>query len=242
MIVTQRFVYIHLHRTGGSFLNECLIRYFAGARQIGYHLPRRMTPREYLEFPVIGFVRNPWDYYVSWYHFQKSRPVPNALFECASDRGRLDFKGTVANLVNLGSENATLDRVLPLLNEGYVNYGLNVPRGQMEAIRGSGLGFFSFLYRYMYLGLGGTLHVGRSENLRQDFLDLLAKVGDAASDEAQQFILEQSRRNASEHTRYQSYYDDELRGLVASRDRELIDTYGYRFENSSEPATPAGMA
>jgi hypothetical protein len=238
MIVTERFVYIHLHRTGGSFLNECLIHFFPGARQIGYHLPRRMLPREYLDFPVIGFVRNPWDYYVSWYHFQKSRPVPNALFECASDRGRLDFRGTVANLLNLGAESETLDRLLPLLNEGYVNYGLNVPRAQMEAIRGSGLGFFSFLYRYMYLGLGGPLHVGHSENLRQDFLDLLAKIGDRASEGAQQFILEQSRRNASEHTSYASYYDDELRELVATRDRELIESYDYRFES----VTPAGMA
>jgi hypothetical protein len=72
MIATDRFVYVHLHKSGGTFVNECLLRFFPDARQIGYHLPRSRIPQDRLALPVLGFVRNPWSYYVSWYSFQSA--------------------------------------------------------------------------------------------------------------------------------------------------------------------------
>jgi hypothetical protein len=229
MIVTERFVYIHLHKSGGTFLNECLMNYFPGARQIGYHLPRRMIPKTHEGLPVLGFVRNPWSYYVSWFSFQSQRPTQNALFEVMSERGRLNFKATVINLLNLGTESAKLEQLLPLLAEHYMDRGLNLPRFALEPIRNSGLGFYGYLYRYMYLGVGNSLTIGRVEALRQEFLDFLARIRVEPSAEAQSFILEQTARNRSSHDAYQTYYDDELRDLVAQRDRDLIETYGYRF-------------
>src|SRR4051812_41746597 len=112
MIATERFVFVHLHKSGGSFVNEFLLRFFPQARQVGYHLPVSMLPPELRALPVLGFVRNPWSYYVSWYAFQLQRPQPNALFRVASDDGALDFKGTVRNLVSLGEDAARLDRLL----------------------------------------------------------------------------------------------------------------------------------
>ena len=46
MIVTPRFVFLHLHKSGGTFVNTCLMQFVAGARQIGYHLPRSMIAPE----------------------------------------------------------------------------------------------------------------------------------------------------------------------------------------------------
>jgi len=37
MIATDRFVFLHLHKSGGTFVNECLLRHVPGARQLGYH-------------------------------------------------------------------------------------------------------------------------------------------------------------------------------------------------------------
>ena len=79
MIVTPRFVFLHLHKSGGTLVNTGLIRYIAGARHIGYHLPRSMLPEQFASLPLLGLVRNPWSYYVSWYSFQRARPRPNAL-------------------------------------------------------------------------------------------------------------------------------------------------------------------
>jgi hypothetical protein len=73
-----------------------------GAREIGYHLPRHQSCAGSLG-PVLGFVRSPWSYYVSWHAFQSTRPQPNALYGVASDGGQLDFKGTVTSLLELAA-------------------------------------------------------------------------------------------------------------------------------------------
>src|SRR5688572_3515373 len=99
MIVTPRFVFLHLHKSGGTFVNELLLRYVPEARQIGYHLPWRRLPEAYRVLPVLGLVRNPWSYYVSWYSFQSRRAQPNALFRVLSDGGRLGFAATVRNML-----------------------------------------------------------------------------------------------------------------------------------------------
>src|SRR6476659_9482507 len=143
MIATDRFVFIHLHKSGGSFVNECLLRFFPAARQLGYHLPLSLLPAEYRTLPVLGFVRSPWSYYVSWYAFQSQRPRPNALFRCVSDDGALDFEASVRNLVDIGNDPARLGRLLAALPDHYAaaGFGLNLPRFALAPIGGSGLGF-----------------------------------------------------------------------------------------------------
>lgn len=232
MIATERFVCLHLHKTGGTFLNECLLRFFPGARQLGYHLPRRLIPAELRALPVLGFVRNPWSYYVSWYSFQRGRPQRNALFDVASDHGQLDFKSTIRNLLELGSGSLRLDLLLAQLPLSYGNKGLNLPRFALEPIRETGMGFFSYLHHYMFFQAavpGGPLFVGRNENLREDFLRFLAGVGVAPGPEMLAYVRTESARNPSEHGAYTDFYDVELRDLVAVHDRELIERYGYRF-------------
>ena len=46
MIATGRFVFLHLHRSGGTFVNEWLLRFVPGTRLIGYHFPRSLIPPE----------------------------------------------------------------------------------------------------------------------------------------------------------------------------------------------------
>lgn len=233
MIATDRFVYIHLHKSGGSFVNECLLRYFPDARQLGYHLPLSLLPDELRGLPVLGFVRSPWSYYVSWYAFQSQRPRPNALFRCVSDDGALDFKASVRNLLELGNDAARLDRLLQLLPDHYgaAGFGLNLPRFALAPIRGSGLGFYSFLFRYMYTTPGVEPVIGRCESLRTDFLGFLERVGAPISAELRDFVLNASPRNASQHGDWRDYYDRELADLVRARDASVIEQFGYSFPN-----------
>src|SRR3546814_16797562 len=56
--------------------------------------------------PVVGVVRNPWDWYVSWYAFNRKLGMRNPLFIVVSDGGKADFKSTIRNLVNLGNDSA----------------------------------------------------------------------------------------------------------------------------------------
>ncbi len=229
MIVTDRFVFLHLHKSGGTFVNECLLRFLPDARQIGYHLPRSMTPAKAASLPVLGFVRNPWSYYVSWYSFQSARPNPNFLFRMLSDDGVLDFDATVRNMLNLGSGSLRLDMVMQSLPQKYSNQGLNLPAFALEPIRNTRLGFYTYLYRYLYSGGAKPTIVGRLEDLRDDLVPMLESVGQFVGDEMRSYIEKESPSNTSEHSAYTEYYSEELRDLVAKRDAEVITRHGYRF-------------
>src|SRR5689334_18614958 len=72
MLVTDRFVFVHLPRSGGTFVSQVIQKVFPEAHEVGYHLPLSALPAEFSHLPVLGTVRNPWDFYVSWYHHQES--------------------------------------------------------------------------------------------------------------------------------------------------------------------------
>ncbi len=231
MIATERFVYIHLHKSGGSFVNECLLRFFPDARQIGYHLPASWLPDALHGLPLLGFVRSPWSYYVSWYAFQSQRTQPNALFRCVSDDGALDFKASVRNLLELGNDEARLARLLAALPDHYgqAGFGLNLPNFALAPIRASGMGFYSYLFRYMYTGVANEPFVGRCETLRADFLGFIERSGVEASADLREFVQTASPRNASQHGDWRGYYDRQLADAVAEHDASVIERFNYAF-------------
>lgn len=229
MIITPRFVFLHLHKSGGTFVNTGLMRYVAGARQIGYHLPRSMLPPQLSTLPLLGLVRNPWSYYVSWYSFQRSRPRPNALFQVVSNAGALDFKGTLRNLSSLGSDDALLDRVIAALPATYTNQGLNLPGFALAPIRGSGSGFYSYLYRYLYGPDLAAVKLGRMEQLRVEVPKMFAEAGGPVDAPLLEYIETAPALNTSEHGVYTGFYDDELAQWVAERDELVIARHAYEF-------------
>lgn len=227
MIVTPRLVFLHLHKSGGTFVNTGLMRYVPGAQQIGYHLPRSLLPTQFASLPVLGLVRNPWAYYVSWYSFQRARPQPNALFQIVSNGGQLDFKGTLGNLLNLADDEPLLDRVIAALPTAYSNQGLNLPGFALEPIRGSGLGFYSYLYRYMYGPDVARVRLGKMEQLRTEVPGMLEEVGQPIDTPLRDYIANAPALNSSQHGAHAEYYDSASMSLVARRDRLVIERHGY---------------
>ena len=228
MIATEHLVFLHLHKSGGTFVNEGLLRFVPEARHIGYHLPRKLIPPPLAQLPVLGLVRSPWSYYVSWYAFQAQRPQPNPLFRVLSDGGKLDFEHTIRNMLDLGTGGSHLDALIAALPETYTNRGINLPGVALAGIRASGLGFYSFLYRYMY-DAAGIMHVGRMEHLRDEVPRMFVAVGQPISGPLRAYLQDAQPRNTSRHAAYPDYYSASLRDLVAERDAELISRYGYRF-------------
>jgi len=229
MIISSRFIFLHLHKSGGSFVNEALLQHVSDARCLGYHLPRSLVPEEYRSLPVIGFVRKPWSYYVSWYTFQKSLPQGNHLFRCVSDHGRLDFSQTIRRLLSLCDDVELLEQILAGLPEGYGRSGFNVPRSAFAPIRGAGIGVYSHLYNHIYTGDSGRLLIGRMETLREDLLRFLMQLGVPISQAFRDFILTSGASNQSPHADYRTFYTSELRTLVAERDANIIAQFNYSF-------------
>ena len=72
----------------------------------------------------------------------------------------------------------------------------------------------------------------RVETLRQDLVGFFEGIG-AATDELRDYVLHSDKQNTAEHFHYSTYYTPELAELVLLRDRQLIERFGYVFEQAS---------
>ncbi|MGI9262898.1 MAG: tetratricopeptide repeat protein [Woeseiaceae bacterium] len=244
MIVTERFVFIHMHKTGGQTLNDIIQSCIPGHQVVGYHYPRAEVPPEAAALPVVGIVRNPWDWYVSWYAFNRRPKIHNQLFNVISDGGKGTFKSTITNLINLGSDTPEsrshrddLVGMLPDSLEG--NRGVGLAKDSIREIENDERGYYSWLADRM-LGSPDDKQtcVGRFENLQEDFLKIMERLAVPEAESMRTELDKRERKNVSRHSHYSHYYDDELRDLVASKERQLIEQYGYEFERKK----PAGTA
>ncbi len=102
---------MHMPKTGGVFIRMLLEKHYGDdvmlASGKGFEDPSAPwaqhhsideVPAEYRYLPTIGFVRNPWDWYVSWFHFFISYPYRPPHFISVSQDKSLDFEGFMGSL------------------------------------------------------------------------------------------------------------------------------------------------
>jgi hypothetical protein len=237
MIVTDKFVFVHLPRSGGTFVTGIIRKFFPSAQEIGHHLPREFMPREYSHLPVLGTVRNPWEFYVSLYHYVWPRDAASVLVSWMSDNGRLRFKGSIRNLLNLGVNDERLDVLIDMLPERLDYSKRHIPsatKDAMRGVRGTGVGYYTLRFNQTF-GNADDVFFCRLETLRQDLVAFFEGVG-AATDELRDYVLRSDKKNTAEHLHYATYYTPELSELVSIRDRALIERFGYVFEQASSVA------
>jgi len=181
-------------------------------------------------------VRNPWDWYVSWYAFNRRPDARNALFAVCSDGGKADFKATVTNLIQLGDDSVVSQRyrdalisVLPKTLNGNRGVGLT-----MDCIRGfvdNETAYYAWLFNRM-IGAAEVeqVHIGKFENLQTDLIDILNKLNVQEASKIERVFARARHVNTSKHSHYSQYYDAELKELIRSKDRRIIDRFGYKFE------------
>jgi hypothetical protein len=239
MLATDKFVFLHFPHAGGTFVYEIIKKFFPSAVEIGYHLPRALIPKEYAHLPILGTVRNPWDFYVSWYHFQISNegysPSKNALFCCVSEDRSLDFVQTIRNALDLGTNEEKLNFLIQSLPEEFDYQKRRIPnltREQIRPLRGSGLGLYTFRFNQMF-GRLDDISFCRVEFLRDELLNFFDRAG-IANDELRRYVLGLDKQNTSEHRHYSTYYPPDLAQLVLARDQLLIERFGYVFKPESQ--------
>lgn len=233
MIVTDEFVLIHLHKTGGQFLARAIHQYFTSARQIGYHYPLYLLPSEFQALPVIGFVRNPWDWYVSWFAFNSFRPNGNPLYEVMSEGGTMGFEQTIRNMLLFGEDEPDSrrrrDRLKQLVPESIVgNRGIGLTKSCIDTACGS---FYQWQFNRMF-GPDhniGRVYFGRSESLQEDFSRILKTLNVTFDSRLSDSLTNMPRVNQSPHDHYSSYYSQELADWVADAESEIIERFDYRF-------------
>ena len=230
MIVTDKFVFLHLPRTGGTFVSEIISKFFPSAHEIGHHLPREFLPKEYSDLPIFSTIRNPWEFYVSLYHYAWRRDAASILVSWMSENGKLGLIDSVRNLLNLGVDDERLNALIEMLPE-HIDYSRthipNVTKDEMRRVCGTGVGYYTFRFNQLFVN-PNDMYFCRVETLNQDLVAFFERIG-AATDELRDYIICSDKKNISEHLHYTTYYTPELADLVSIRERTLIDRFGYVF-------------
>ena len=238
MIVTKHFVYIHTSRSAGTFLNKLILEQVPDARLLQYHGHLRDLPAEYANLPVIGFVRNPWDWYTSM--FFDYRRKQQYVYQVLSQGGALGFQETVTRFLKLGDGSdisrrllASLASVAPdVINARTPRRGAN-PGLRTEHFKNypAGIGYYSWLFRLMYeTNRSHVVHIGKFEQLRDEALRLFEMTGTPVSNQMRAYLKDSEPQNDSRRPVYYAEgYTAELRELVADKDQDLIEEFGYEF-------------
>jgi hypothetical protein len=220
MLVASQLVFVHIPRTGGGFIKGVLrdhLKVDPAAPRLPTHASYDELPVEFRDRPGFCVVRNPWDWYVSWYHHSIKRGPRFAGLDPADPKrtnwqtlfasGRSTFKGTVTRMCEGQLEHpyarSARRRDVDLYSE-YVRVlaGVALKRGELE--------------------------VGRFEELIPFLIEFLDR-RDLLTDPLRAAVEHSPPTNAAEHGPYPGYYDQELRELVAHKARWLTERFGYAF-------------
>lgn len=205
---------------------------------IQYHGHLSDLPEKYAHLPVIGFVRNPWDWYVSmFFDYKRKRQY---IFQTICEEGALDFKTTIARFLNLGDRSDFSQRILAQLA---VNAPQMITDQTPQRKRNPGLrsehfanypenaGYYSWLVQLMYKSdRNPTFYIGRFEDLRNEVLRLFEETDTPITRGISTYLNEDEILNMSQRPSiYSERYSSELRHLVADKERTLIDEFSYEF-------------
>ena len=243
MIVTKHFVYIHTSRTAGTFINKLILEHVPGARMLQYHGHLRDLPEEFSQLPVIGFVRNPWDWYVSM--FFDYRRKQQYVYQVISEGGTLGFEKTLSRFLNLGDGSDQSKRLLgQLVKAAPTIINARTPaRRHLPGLRSEHFanfpenhGYYSWLFQLMYESENAhRIHIGRFENLREEALRLFEQNGTPMTKGIMAYLKETEAMNSSPRpSSYIGGYPPELEQLVADKEKYLIDRFDYGFSEADK--------
>tara|TARA_R100000005_G_C4933993_1_gene161604 strand:+ start:220 stop:885 length:666 start_codon:yes stop_codon:yes gene_type:complete len=215
MIVTDELIFIHLFRTGGTTVNSTL-----EGKMIGYHRPRSLIPEQYLHLPVVGNVRNPFDWYVSVYHhcLNYCYPMKTPTFlNYILNFKRYGFKESIRRLIDTSwMDSIDKEQCLHHFPSNY-NWDAtlldNLRKTECESYLNGDVGYLSWLFNYMYQYNGST--EGVTYNKLEDLKDH-PKLNSTSNS-----VIKPRK------TDYMYYYDDDLIELILNKDADYINKFNY---------------
>lgn len=219
MIVTDTFIFLHLQKCGGSFIRDFMLENIPTSVKInpqhdGYNT---IKPND-LDKPVIGIIRNPWDWYVSVYHYHlpskgsfMSPLIQGKTFKEFLKLFLTKNTGVVHNLdfnwmgrMNLGPFTY---RVVRTFNETSLN---------LESINSANFNKVTI--------------IKMEGDLVSNFIKGLSDNNITLSKEIEHKLRSKAKVNTSNRDNdYRKYYDNETRELVAEKDEVLVELFKYKF-------------
>ncbi len=250
MIATDKFVYVHMPKTGGTFVTEVLFRLqdLLGTEKLIIRNPRtgwflselkhggyRDVPKAHRGKPLLTTVRNPFDLYVSEYEFGWWKRFEYKIyFRLYAGRYRKEFPGfpdlSFEQYVRLWNRafcrGANKDFDAPgsvgWLTHRFVEFYAKKPRDVLRRLNGE-LVDSGALGREM-----ADVTFIRTEELNVDLHGYLRNLGYEEQDVG--FIRELTKirphgSGRGDEQRWPSYYSPELRSKLRSRERYIFGMF-----------------
>jgi len=242
MYISKKFIYIHIPKSGG----QSLLRIFNNSsfllrgRQVRFHQSVANINADRLkDKKIYAVVRNPWEWYVSWFHYLRDNPsLNNALYKAISEDGENDFDKSMNRLFDMieegtGELSDAFDTKLEDVNS---RRPLQFVGDDMDRITAWDCGLQSYYFHWLVFG-NNEVHdfsdvvIGKQESSREDATKFF---------ESLELMNERFKKRLANHRRlnkckidtsdYQSYYSDALRDRVAKKEQYIIENYNYSFK------------
>ena len=239
MLVTPKFVFIHIPKTAGRFIRHQIVEHagpvlFRG----GLHGPIGRLPVEFKDIPIIAFVRNPWDWYVSWYFHMQGFGGFNPLYANAVKAGNDDFTSVMHYVFDsIESETQAAKNLDDYLKseEHLQRQSHDLDTSMIEFQRQHNCGVLG--WRYMFnVGEDSavTRHIGKFEVLVEDLIKCLKDCNVSLSELAESKIRMAGPVGEGEVRAKRDfrglYTDDRLIERVAEKEKIIVDSFNYKFE------------
>lgn len=208
--------------TAARALNDTLPRgsLTRGARG-KLHPGWRDIPADAAGRPVLVFVRNPRDWYVSWCHVVVHHQPDNLIWRLWFGSGQYTFAETIRNACSVSEQR----------DDPYVKEALR--RGnRLFTLMADGHDFYTARFLdFVDAGIDSDLlTIGRSEALFDDLEAFLARAGVAVGESEMAQMRATKRLQVTPHRPYREYYRDrELRELVGASCSWFVERFSYEF-------------
>jgi len=211
MVEHEKFVFLHLQKCGGTFVGTFLYENVFGCKWNPYDKHRTLNVKPKNKF-VFGVVRNPFDWYVSWYYSIRSYNPPY---------GDIMYPATTMA--------KKCESFIEFMNHLYQNTG-DLLDFNFDSCNEKKIGVYTFRHNNIFQNhLDFTC---RFENLNDDLIRCFNVNGFPFNEKQIERLRGHKKVNTSIHSHYSDYYDDKTEKLVRERDVLFINKYGYEFENN----------
>jgi len=214
MFKTDDITYIHTFRTGGTFTRKTMSAIYPELKMVGHHFPLCKSNLKYKL--IISTVRNPFDWYVSAYHFCIKENI-------ALGTGFSNFASFLKTMLSFKDS----DKHKELVKQEWHSFAIVGANPEELKKYTEGAGFCSWVFNKM-TGFREDVKFMRFENLTEDLIKIL-KDRSTLTKEQEDYIRQEPNSNATERRPYQGYYTEALVSLVYEKDKIMFDKFGYEF-------------
>jgi len=230
MIIHPNFIFCRVPRTGGKFLQEFLEKHIDSCNRTrrAHFRVADLKEEERKDKFIFGTIRNPYDWYVSWwkYNSESSDKVQKDLFKEGRDK---DFNKFIKYLFSRNSgKNQWFDLgIMYKLDIGLLSFKYLKILADYKYI------FNAQKYKWekRHNSLLFADQVLRFENFTYDLCDMFHTYNIVnLPDDVKVKLVTAKKTNSTEHDHYSKYYNKESIKLVRHKDRIIFGNYNYEYE------------